>query len=253
MEFGFESPRHPRYGRALLFVLVLKPALAKIPGVIYTIQKTRAVPPLDLNWQNPAWLAAETLEVKNFRPEGSDHRPQTSARLLHDGRGIHGFFQVHDRYVRCVRTGYGSEVWKDSCVEFFAEPKPGAGYFNFEFNCGGAFLCNHIVDPTRTTDGFKQFTRLPESVARLFQVGTSLPRVVDPEIAAPVEWRLQFYIPLAVFEPFIGPLADLSGATWRGNFFKCADESSHPHWAAWSPVAELNFHLPRCFGEMRFE
>ena len=221
--------------------------------MIYTIRKTSAFASLDLNWENPRWLAAETLAVKNFRPEGTDHRPQTFARLLHDGLGIHGLFQVHDRFVRCVRTGYGSEVWKDSCVEFFVEPKPGRGYFNFEFNSGGAFLCNHIVDPTRTDDGFKEFTRLSESAARPVQVRASLPRVVDPEIAGPVTWPVQFYIPLAVFEPFIGPPGPLPGATWRGNFFKCADDTSHPHWAAWSPVDALNFHLPRCFGEIRFE
>lgn len=221
--------------------------------MLHTIRKTHAASPPDLNWESPGWRAAETLEVKNFRPEGSDHRPQTSARLLHDGQGIHGLFHVHDRFVRCVRTGYGSEVWKDSCVEFFAEPKPGRGYFNFEFNCGGAFLCNHIVDPTRTADGFKQFTRLPEAVVRPIQVHTSLPRLVDPEIAGPLTWDLQFYIPFAVFEPCIGPLVSLAGATWRGNFFKCADECSHPHWASWSPVDQLNFHLPRCFGEIRFE
>lgn len=221
--------------------------------MIYTIRKTSAAAALDLNWENPAWLLAETLEVKHFRPEGSDHRPQTSARLLHDGQGIYGLFQVHDRFVRCVRTGYGSEVWKDSCVEFFVEPKLGQGYFNFEFNYGGAFLCNHIIDPARTADGFKQFARLPESAVRPVRVHASLPRVVDPEIAEPLTWQLQFYIPIAVFEPFIGPPDPHAGATWRGNFFKCSDETSHPHWAAWSPVDELNFHLPRCFGEIRFE
>ena len=39
---------------------------------------------------------------------------------------------------------------------------------------------------------------------------------------------------------------------WRGNLYKCGDRTSHPHWAAWSPVDELNFHLPRCFGTLRF-
>ena len=220
--------------------------------MICTIRKTPATAALDLNWENPAWREAETVAVAHFRPESSDHRPQTAVRLLHDEQGIHGLFQVQDRFVRCVRTGYGSEVWKDSCVEFFVEPKPGQGYFNFEFNCGGAFLCNHIVDPTRTADGFKQFTRLPEAAVRAVQVRASLPRVVDPEIPGPLTWSLQFYIPMAVFEPFIGALGPLTGATWRGNFFKCADDTSHPHWAAWSPVDELNFHLPRCFGELRF-
>lgn len=144
--------------------------------MIYTIYKTREAAQLDLNWQNPAWLVAETLEVAAFRPESSAHRPQTFARLLHDECNLHGIFQVHDRFVRSTRTGYGSEVWKDACVEFFIEPKPGCGYFNFEFNCGGAFLCNHIVDPTRTPDFFKQATRVPPELAQAVTVRPSMPQ-----------------------------------------------------------------------------
>ena len=198
----------------------------------YQIRQTTLAASLELNWQNPAWQAAETVDVKNFRPESGEHRPKTSVRLLHDRQGIHGLFQVRDRYVRCVRTTYGSEVWKDSCVEFFIEPRPGRGYFNFEFNCGGAFLCNHIVDPTRLPGGFKQATRLPETVVRQVRVRASLPRLVDPEIAGPVDWALQFFIPFALLENYLGPLGDVSGQTWRGNFFKCAEDNSHPHWAA---------------------
>ena len=219
----------------------------------YTIRKTSDATSLDLNWNNPAWRVAETLEIKNFRPESSDHRPQTSARLLYDPRGLHGIFRVQDQYVRCVRAGYGSEVWKDSCVEFFAEPKAGRGYFNFEFNCGGAFLCCHIVDPGRAPEGFKQFTRVPETVARQIQVRSSLPARIKREIKDPTDWTLQFFIPFSVFEKFIGPVGEASGQTWRGNFFKCAEDLSHPHWASWSPVDELNFHLPHCFGEIQFE
>lgn len=219
--------------------------------MIYTIHKTSLATQLGLNWENPAWLAAETITVETFRPESSAHRPQTLVRLLHDGRSLHGIFQVQDRFVRSTRTGYGSEVWKDACVEFFVEPKPGRGYFNFEFNCGGAFLCNHILDPERTAEGFKQFTRLPADIAKVVAVHSSLPRVVEPEITEPVTWRLQFAIPFAVLEPYVGSLGEVSGQHWRGNFFKCAEDNSQPHWAAWSPVDEFNFHLPRCFGEIR--
>lgn len=137
-------------------------------------------------------------------------------------------------------------------MEFFVEPKAGRGYFNFEFNCGGSFLVNHIVDPTRTPNGFKQFTRLPESVAKQVQVRASLPPMVEPEITRPMNWTLEFQIPLLLLEEYVGPLGQLAGQIWRGNFFKCAEENSHPHWAAWSPVDEFNFHLPRCFGELRF-
>jgi hypothetical protein len=219
----------------------------------YLIRKT--VTPIGslANWDDARWQKAEMLEVSNFRPESSDHRPRVSARLLHDALGIHGIFRVQDRFVRCVRTEYNRSVWKDSCVEFFVQPKPDCGYFNLEMNCGGAFLCWHIIDPTRTPDIFKQFTRLPPEIGQQIKTRSSLPQTVDPEITEPVTWTLQFHVPFAVFEKFVGPIGDVSGQTWRGNFFKCGDETSHPHWASWSPVDEFNFHLPRCFGEIRFE
>ena len=224
----------------------------QLPAVSYNIRKIRARSGLAASREDVAWAKAETAEITYFHPESSEHHPPTSVRLLYDAIGIHGLFQVRDRYVRCVRTEYGSEVWKDSCVEFFVQPKVEAGYFNFEFNCGGAFLCSYIVDPTRTLDGFKQFTKVPAEIGRQIQVHASMPRVVEPEIAGPMDWSLQFFIPFTPVEEYVGPLGDLAGQTWRGNFFKCAEDNSHPHWAAWSPVDELNFHLPRCFGTLRF-
>jgi hypothetical protein len=219
----------------------------------YIIHKASGAVNLNSNWEDPCWFGAEMAGLKHFRPEGSDHRPQTFVRLLHDGRGIHGIFRVHDRYVRCVRTEYHSEVWKDSCVEFFAEPRSGRGYFNFEFNCGGAFLCSYVVDPTPAPGGFRQFTKLPAEIGRQIQTRPSLPRIVDPETSETVTWTLQFLIPLTLFEKYLGPLGDLSGQIWRGNFYKCADDTSHPHWGSWLAVDELNFHLPRCFGDLYFD
>ena len=219
----------------------------------YLIRAAKIPPPLHANWNEPEWSHAETLEIKNFRSESSDHRPRTSARLLYDDRALHGIFHVKDRYVRCTRTNFGDEVWKDSCVEFFVQPKPDRGYFNFEFNCGGAFLCYYITDPTPTADGFKKFEKISAVVAREIKVRSTLPPRIEPEITSAVEWSLQFSIPLALLEKFVGSLGIVSGQTWRGNFFKCADECSHQHWASWSPVDEFNFHLPRCFGAIQFK
>ena len=47
-------------------------------------------------------------------------------------------------------------------------------------------------------------------------------------------------------------IADATGLA-EVYFFKCGDKTSHPHWASWNPVDELNFHLPRCFSEIIFE
>jgi hypothetical protein len=211
-----------------------------------------AFPRLDPDWNDPVWAPAETIDIATYRPESGAHRPSTQARLLHDARGIHGIFQVHDQYVRCLRTDYFDEVWKDSCVEFFVQPKPGLGYFNFEFNCGGAFLCSYIVNPERVPGGFKEYTPVSAALGQTVQVRSSLPSRVDPEIVTPLVWTLRFFIPFSLLEHYVGAIGGVAGQTWRGNLCKCADECSHPHWATWSPVPELNFHLPASFGTLRF-
>jgi hypothetical protein len=144
-------------------------------------------------------------------------------------------------------------VYEDSCVEIFLQPRPGRGYLNFEMNCGGALLSTHITDHRRVPGGFAAFTRLTEADAALVAIRSSLPPLVEPEVETPVDWQLSFAIPVALLERSIGPIGPLSGQSWRANLFKCGDKTSHPHWASWSPVDALNFHLPHCFGELRFE
>lgn len=218
----------------------------------YLVRPAPFPPPSDPGWEHSVWAGADTLEIIHFRPESSPHRPRTLARLLYEPGGIHGLFQVHDRYVRCLRTHYQDEVWKDSCVEFFVQPRPDRGYFNFEFNCGGAFLCSHIMNPERTPAGFKEFTKVPAALGQSVKVWSSLPRQVEPEITKPLVWTLHFFIPVSLFEQYLGRVGELPGQLWRGNFFKCAEENSHPHWASWSPVDQFNFHRPGCFGELEF-
>ena len=217
----------------------------------YTVRSARLRPALRGDWDGPAWGQADVLELASFRPEGSAHRPVTSAKLLYDDAGAFGIFRVEDRYVRCVHTGYNDPVYKDSCVEFFVRPKEDRGYFNFEFNCGGAFLCSYITDPARVPGGFKEFVLIPEEDGKRIDVYHSMPRVIEPEVAEPTVWLLEFFIPFSLLEKYTGPID--TGREWRANFYKCGDETSHPHWASWSPVDELNFHLPRCFGTLGFK
>ena len=221
--------------------------------MLYTVRRGTTRPELKGDWSGPAWEQADTLEIASFRPESSDHRPRTYARLLYDRDGLFGIFLVKDRYVRCVHTHYLEAVYKDSCVEFFVQPKADRGYFNFEFNCGGSLLCFYIVDPTRVPNGFKDFTPLPEEDGKQVVIYYSMPPVVEPEIVVPTEWLLEFFVPFAVLEKYVGPVGNVTNQEWRANLYKCGDETSHPHWASWAPVDEFNFHLPHCFGTIRFE
>lgn len=217
------------------------------------VRAARPRPRLEDAWDDPAWAPAETLTISHFRPESSDHRPRVRARLLHDDDGICGVFRVEDRYVRSVHVGFGDPVHEDSCVEIFLQPRAGRGYLNFEMNCGGTLSASHITDHRRVPGGFAAFTPLSEQEAGSVLVRSSLPRRLEPEVASPLDWQLAFYVPLGLLERYVGRLGPLSGQTWRANLYKCGDRTSHPHWAAWAPVSALNFHLPECFGTLRFE
>lgn len=218
----------------------------------YPIFPARKRPEFKGLWDGAAWRGAPVLEISNFRPESSDHRPVTQAKLLYGLEGLYGLFRVQDRYVRCVHRRYQDPVYNDSCVEFFVQPIDGKGYFNFEFNCGGTMLASYIEDPTRTGSSFRVFTKLSKQESRQVLIYHSLPPMIEPEWDRETIWYLEFYIPFAVLEKYTGAVDINPGAIWRANLFKCADQTSHPHWAAWSEVDALNFHLPHCFGAIEF-
>jgi len=218
----------------------------------YTIRRTETPPSLTGVWDSDIWQQAETLRISHFRPESSDHRPRTEARLLYDSEAVYLIFRVEDRYVRSVQTEYMGPVCTDSCVEFFVAPKAAKGYINFEVNAGGTLLASYIEDATRTAGGFAMFANLPPEHGQMVRIYHLLPDVVDPEITEPVTWTVEYAVPLALLEAYVGPIGDPAGQTWRANLYKCGDKTSHPHWAAWSPVSELNFHLPQSFGLLCF-
>jgi hypothetical protein len=218
----------------------------------YEVHRARVRPELLGDWDGPAWAPAASLPVACFRPESSDHRPVTAARLLYDDEALYGIFRVQDRYVRGRFTRFQDPVWRDSCVEFFVQGGGAGPYFNFEFACGGAFLARCVTDPRRNAGQIAGFTPLAEGDAAAVRVYHSLPARVEPEIVEPVTWYLEFAIPFALLAKYTPITRPAAGHVWRANFYKCAEENSHPHWAAWAPVDELNFHLPRCFGVLHF-
>ncbi len=220
----------------------------------YHIARRESAPEAAEAWDGPFWRDAPPLDVGHFHHASTDHRPRTQAKLAHTDEAIHVFFRVEDRYVLSRRTELHATVCRDSCVEFFVEPLPGKGYFNIEINCGGTMLLFFIEDETPTPEGFKRYTRVPAELAERITITPSMPSRIDEEITDPCTWTLRYTIPLSLFEHYLGRLGPLGGRQWRGNFYKCADESSHPHWASWSPIGEvLSFHLPRTFGELHFE
>ena len=220
----------------------------------YLIKQVDSPPPLNGDWNDPAWQSAEVLDVDNFLSNSGGHRPKVQARVLYHDEGLSVFFQVDDRYVRCVHPNHQDHVYEDSCVEFFVQPKSDKGYVNFEINCGGAMLVHyneHKIHDCKPVHDQQELTA--EWLSRV-EVYHSMPSRIEPEIDEPVQWQLQYNVPFALLGECVGPLGNVAGQTWRANFFKCADLCSRPHWASWSLIKDgFNFHQPKYFGTLRFE
>jgi hypothetical protein len=216
----------------------------------YTVRRADEPIALDGAWHSSQWALADTLDIDHFHPKSSDHHPRTQARMLYDDTSLHLLFRVRDRYVRAVAQSYQDSVCQDSCVEFFFSPNPGSGqYFNIEINCGGVLLL-HYGRPLK--EGPRE--ELPLSDANRIEIYHSLPARVEPELTEPTEWVIQLRAELALFTQREGLPQEVAGTTWDANLYKCADATSHPHWASWAPIGEtLSFHQPHYFAPIHFE
>ena len=219
----------------------------------YRISPLPLPPPDGAPFDETFWKAIPALTLEHFRKEGSGHRPEVRFRLgWRTGDGMYGRFDVLDRYVRAAAVHFQEMVCRDSCVEFFVEPAGGRGYLNFEMNCTGVLLCQHVLDPERTPHGLKDARFLTESEVADVRIFHTLAGPVTEEIAGPVRYSVGFFLPFSLFREAAGAAFPHAGSVWRANVYKCGDETSHPHWGSWQPVPELNFHLPSAFGVLRF-
>ena len=219
----------------------------------YVITKATQRPSLKGLWDEPAWHEMPVAKLSHFLAQSKSRHSRVEVKAVYQDHGLFVFFRVFDKYVRCVQTEYQAGVCTDSCVEFFAEPKPGRGYFNFEINCGGTLLL-YYCDGKGYRDVKLNFNPVPWEFGRQVTIYHSLPKVVDPEIEVDTEWRIEYFIPFTLFEHYFGPWGPIPGQVWRANFYKCADKTSHPHWITWVPLgAEFNFHVPQYFAPIRFQ
>jgi hypothetical protein len=230
------------------------PAFADDGKPIYTVRPASGRPGLDGDWAGPIWREANTATIENFSATSSAHRPVAQAKVVYDDAGLYVHFRVQDQYVRSIATEYRGDVWEDACAEFFVQPRVERGYFNFEVNCGGYMLLSYHENKEWKGESLRKGGGVPWELASHVNIWHSMPHTTDPEIAEPVTWQIEYHIPFSLFEAYLGPLGEMPGQKWRANFYKIAENNSHPHYGAWSPILKnSSFHQPRYFGHLRFE
>lgn len=217
----------------------------------YTTARLGGDMKIDADWNKPQWQAVQPIALDQCCGEKPVHFPHTQAKLMYDDENIYLIFKVDDQYVRCVREGHQSAVCRDSCVEFFFTPGAdiGEGYFNIEINCGGTLLFHH-----QTARGVDEIY-LPDADLDRLEIAHSLPASIPEEIMEPTTWTLECKVPLDILGRHVPLAKPAPGVVWRANLYKCADDTSHPHWLAWSLVdlPSPDFHRPEFFGTLVFE
>ena len=219
----------------------------------------RAVEPLGTptaEMERSLWRGADLAEVTHYERPDSGHRPPTVARVLYDDDFLAVGFSVLDQYVRAVAQKFNDMVCQDSCVEFFVAPAADANrdaYFNFEINCGATMLLYRCPSTMAAAQGTGR-VHLDDADGGLLRSAASLPKVIETEIVGPTDWSVEFHVPGTLFEKHFGVQRPGPGSVWRGNFYKCGDHTSHPHWGSWAPMAtpKPGFHQPAYFQPLQF-
>jgi hypothetical protein len=217
----------------------------------YRLPRMKDNPTIDADWNKAAWRGVRPLTLEYYMGQEPAHQPKVQAKAAYDDHSLYLIWKVEDNYVLARRTKHQQDVYRDSCVEFFFTPggdPEQRGYFNLETNCTGVKLLGVRLA------GSKAEKVTAEDFASIV-TASSLQGPIDPEITRPTTWTLEYKIPLRLLEKFATIERPKPGVTWRGNFYKCADETSHPHWLTWSPVthAKPSFHRPKDFGLLVFE
>ena len=181
-------------------------------------------------------------------PAEYGYKPRVDFSAAHDSDALYIRFRVTEDCAKALVSEDQGPVWTDSCVEFFVSFDE-TGYYNFEFNCiGTALLAFRKEKPSPTV--------APAEVMALIGRDSTLGREAFAERVETtgdrVNWELNVRIPKEAF--FMHRFTTLDGVRARGNFYKCGDELSKPHFLSWAPIdwPSPNFHLEPFFGELEF-
>ena len=182
---------------------------------------------------------AEKAMISNYKwVEG--HAPEAYAQLVFvEGKGFALKMTCFEENPTAVYSNYNDPVYKDSCLEFFVSFNLENGkYMNFEMNSKGAFLSGVRTDRHNKTE-IHNLASLPEVKAEVFED----------------RWTVETFFDLDFVEKTSGKRDFARGESFKGNFYKCGDETPIPHFGMWAPVDNPtpDFHRPEFFGTLTIE
>lgn len=234
----------------IIFFLLLSCSEDKSGKMIYNITPITEDSGLSNEWEDSTWKEIQPVDINNFMGDKPGHFPASQVKVAYDNSAIYVKFKVDDKFIKAVYSNHQDPVYKDSCVEFFFTPGKdiSEGYFNLEMNCIGTMLFHHQKVPRQNS------VAINETDIEKVEVISSLTEVIDPEKVENMSWQVSYKIPFSILKKYHNFEDPGPGTIWKANFYKCADDTSHPHWLTWALIDNPtpDFHRPEFFGELHF-
>ncbi len=175
---------------------------------------------------------------------GGEYRPVSYAQLgLIKEKGLYLKLTSFEKNPRITGTQYGHKVHLDSCLEFFSSMDNSQPiYVNFEANAAGAFVMTARLNRH-------------ENVRHAH----TIEGLVLPDVKSTINednWSVEVLFDYELIEKLYGKKISFdSGYVFKGNFYKCGDETETVHYGMWSPVEleKPDFHQSGFFADIEIE
>ena len=202
-------------------------------------------PPLELV-SEAIDLEIEALQLEEVNWKGFPYKPHVSVQIAYNENELFLRYKVNEQAVKAEITESNGPVWTDSCVEFFLSPEGNDEYYNLEMTCIGTTLFGF------RKKGEPAIHATKEQISTIRRI-SSLGDLPFSEEKMETHWNMTIAIPWEVF--FNHDIKPLQGKKMRGNFYKCGDEMTVPHFVAWTRIKtdKPSFHVPEYFGGLEFE
>lgn len=172
-------------------------------------------------------------------------KPDVTFGMAHNGDAILLQYRVREDEILAAVTTDNGAVWTDSCVEMFLS-FDNRHYYNAEFTCIGKALLGYKLVGGEVEYGNCE---VMQQIRRHSTLGTEN----RGKQVGSFDWTLTLIVPRSVF--WKSDIGSFDGLRAKGNFYKCGDGLTVPHFVSWTTINTPNpdFHQPRFFGELIFE
>lgn len=141
---------------------------------------------------------------------GSEKDIHTSLYLGHDKHSLYLYFEVREPQIVATHTKHGSNVFEDSCVEFFYREDGNLNYTNIEINPLGTALVGY-------GESRHDRTLLSVDVIHSFDIHTTY----DEKVPYNGSWSVLYHIPMGTIN---------EDTIIYANAYKCGDFTPKAHY-----------------------